>query len=394
MKTQSLFAAVTVLMLSVPVLAEPAAGNAPTPALPDGGVDVTLTYATNYVWRGADIYANYYKQKSEMYGTVNTPGAFQPSLTFKTPIDGLSFNIWGSFALSGRHDQDTDSRLQRGTGGANILTTGDVVKDVTASLTATPLPTTVAGYEKSACSANVGSATVAGTVVTAGSAAPNCAPGLYKEEVGLKRLDEIDFTLGYSADTKKGVVGMGIINYVNPGTVGKSAFGAITEVYVSYAFPFLRELAFTAYSGIDGVQEQYYLAQYKRALIENKTLKLEAAVGAGYKVKNNLQGWNDVTATIAATLGGFSLSANLAHRPDLRFFDSDTNTKLPMWIDGTSNNGDGLVEDPSKNQGLINEFVNGVLSTRLYPGTTTTYVPRSKLPRNIVWFTAGYSTSF
>ena len=393
MKKKNLLVAVTVSMLSLPIFAEPAA---PTPALPDGGVDLNLTFATNYVWRGADIYANNYKQKGEMYGSFNTPGAFQPSLTFKTAVDGLTFSIWGSFAMSGRHDRDIDTRYQRGPGASSILTTGDVVLDVNTSLAANALPTSIGGYETSACAANVGASTadLKTGVVTAGSAAPNCGPGFYKEEVGLKRLDEVDFTLAYSTETKKGVVGMGVINYVNPGTVGKAPFGAITEVYVSYAFPFFKDLAFTAFSGIDGVQEQYYQALYKKTIVENKTVKLEGSLGAGYKVKNGLQGWNDVTGALSVTVSGITIAVNVANRPDLRFFDGDTNTKLPMWADGTSGSGDGLVEDPSKSQGLFNDIVNATLTSALYPGTTTSYVPRSKLPHNIVWLTAGYTYSF
>lgn len=380
MKTKSLLASVTVLLLSMPLAAAPGEPSVepPAPAAPGGGIELGVTYATNYVWRGADIYANYWTQNNKMQGSFQTPGAIQPSITFSTPVEGLSFNIWGSFAQRGRSDVDTDGRIQRSPGGANIITTGVIANDVQSSLATTPLPTTIAGQDTATCSTQT---------------TPNCTPNLYKEQVGLKRVDEVDFTLAYERETKLGTMGMGLINYVNPGTQGKSAFGAITEVYVSYALPFFSDLKFTAYSGIDGVQEQYYNSAYSKNIDLSKTLTLDLALSAGYKVKEGLQGWNDVTGAIGLTFSGISVAFNVAHRPDLRFFDTDTNTNLPLWAEGGSTSGDGLVADPSKNQGLINEFVNGQLTNVLYGqhGSTTTYTARSKLPRNLYWVTVGYT---
>ncbi len=403
MNKKTTIAWVAVFLLSIPVFAEPDPKSAdpqpPAPALPDGGIDVTVAFVTNYVWRGDDIFFEKFQQDGKMYKSFQSPGAFQPSITFKTGVDGLTFNIWGSLATSGRQNVDSDGRIQRAPGGDSIMTTGDVA-DITTSLTANPLPTEIKDLERDTCSANTAAsmANLTTGVVTAGKAAPNCAPNTYKEKNGLKRWDEIDFTLGYSKETKKGTVGMGFISYTNPVTVN---FGQFTELYVSYAPPFLSELSFTAYSGITGIPYQYYMPKYAKNIDLTKSLQLNLAASAGYKVQSKMQGWNDVTGLLGVTFSGIAVSINAAYRPDMRFHEAfqgsgDTNTDLPVWINGGSTTRDGFVADPSKSQGLLNDAVNGQISQVLYGqhGSTLTYTPRAKLPSVIYWASIGYTTSF
>ncbi|HMU85247.1 MAG TPA: hypothetical protein PKC35_18020, partial [Leptospiraceae bacterium] len=77
------------LMAADPPAATPATPAAPAaPALPNGGVDVSLQLSSNYVFRGADMYQNKFVQDRQSYGKWNKAPSFQPSVTFKTPVDG------------------------------------------------------------------------------------------------------------------------------------------------------------------------------------------------------------------------------------------------------------------------------------------------------------------
>jgi len=69
-------------------------------------VDISLAISTNYIWRGYDLYVAKFDAKSKEHGALNIGPSFQPSLTFYTPVEGLSFNMWMAYALSARDDKD------------------------------------------------------------------------------------------------------------------------------------------------------------------------------------------------------------------------------------------------------------------------------------------------
>jgi len=335
------------------------------PALPAGGIEVDLTFASNYVFRGDDVYSDYAKQKGKSYGGNSGTWSFQPSITFSTPVKGLTFNIWGAFAMAGRADADTDQRLQSEPGGDNLAPNGNIV----GVYTALPVPTNAVELD----------AYVKGF------------PNFYKEKNGLGRKDEIDFTLDYSAETKKGNVSFGLINYVNPSTRGKDNFGAITEIYFKYALPFFTDLTFAVYSGIATDKYQYYNAGYKKEVKLSKAMKLTFGLGVGYMVVDELKGVKDVTASVKLGIGKFTLGFNLVNRPDLRFAEvwagEDSASQAPLWMYGASTLSDGLVADPSRNNGLLNDYVNAQIGNAL----GVAYTPRQKLPRNLYYVTIGYT---
>ncbi len=361
-------------LVSFPVFAQDDIDPAPAAdddALPEGSVDVDLAFVSNYVFRGTDFFTNRASQKGESYGAHTGAWAFQPSINFNTPVEGLYFNIWGSFAMEGRSDQDTDGLLQTGPSGDSIEPTEVWTNAAFPSLT-TPLD-------------DLGA-----------------FPGYYREENGLDRLDEVDMTIGYEADTTVGYMGFGIVNYMQPNTRAKSGF-ALTEIFVSYALPFLPDLSLTMYSETDS-SEQYYNLSYGSSFDIADGISLDYGVGVGYGVWENLKGVQDVTGSIGISAYGFYLAYNFAVRPNIAFHEQllgedSYGEAVPAWIDGESTYGDGLVADPSLNNGVLNAAVNGAIGNFLNAttmgtsGRTYSYTPRQKMPRTLWWLSVGYSFS-
>ncbi|HEX7928469.1 MAG TPA: hypothetical protein VF678_12820 [bacterium] len=98
-----LFATLALLLLiALPAFAE-------DKPLMDYGVDLV----TDYVSRGEDIYVRRFDKEQEKHTAVNMAPALQPSVTFFAP-NGLSLNLWGSFALSNRADDNAKGFLGLG----------------------------------------------------------------------------------------------------------------------------------------------------------------------------------------------------------------------------------------------------------------------------------------
>ncbi len=368
-------------LTSAPVFAED--------ELPDVNVDVGLNFVSNYIFRGADLHANRAVQKGESYGSHTGEWAFQPTITFNTP-SGLFFNIWGSFATAGRGDVDTDYRIQTAPGAASIGTADQIPGDAPTIVGA--LPTTLEDFIKQ--DAKVGGA----------------VPGFYKEANGLERADEIDLTIGYSTSTKEGNIGFGLIHYTGPNPETKSAFVQTTEVYLTYALPFLTDLTFAYYTDTEAFNDNnYYNVAYGSSLGLTDDLSLSYKVAAGYGVQDRLSGWQDVTGSIGISFSGFTVGFNYVVRPDTRFLEtvqgddaiSLTNFNAPAELIGKSNRADGLVADPARTNGPINAYINGeiqnAINRNLPAGLpvsyTYTYTPRQKLPRTLWFVNVGYSFS-
>ncbi len=72
------------------------------------GMDVYVNFASSYFFRGAHVHSaatkEYDKTKGEYKDDVAFPiaPAIQPGFTFYTPLKGLSFDVWSSFALTNR----------------------------------------------------------------------------------------------------------------------------------------------------------------------------------------------------------------------------------------------------------------------------------------------------
>ncbi len=65
-------------------------------------IDVAVDVASNYIWRGFDLYESKYAADESDPGAFLTVPSIMPSLTVYTPIEGLWLNVWGGFAATDR----------------------------------------------------------------------------------------------------------------------------------------------------------------------------------------------------------------------------------------------------------------------------------------------------
>lgn len=349
-------------------------------------IDVDATVVSNYVFRGLDIHQKKFDQDGEEISGFNMAPAFQPSINFNLD-NGMFFNIWTSFALTGREDTDTDGQYQFGPGGltaANILTPG---VDLAAPFRDAGTGCNTTG---SCTDAEVLAAVAGGTYV---------APGFYNENNGLRRFDEVDLTLGYEVEHKLGTMSGGIVAYVLPNPAnGVTGVDQFTEFFVGFAPAALPGLGITYYAEVNGDGGEgttYTYIDYGYDIELGGDMSLGLGVGAGYQVQNQLQGWRNVDAGVSLGMGGFSVGVTAVYRPNLAFFDTDSAGKnVPAWLANGSTKFDGQVADPSKTTGLANSYINSLISTSIDPTGGFTYTPRQKLPTVVYYVSLGYSTSF
>jgi len=363
----------------------------------NGSIDINLSVVSNYVWRGHDFYRNYAIQQGKSYGSSSGAWAFQPSITWSTPVDGLYVNLFSSIALQGRNDIDIDKRLQKEPGGSFIQNrislldpNFDFINDLTTELAADsdgdgiPDYYKISDYQK--------------------------APNFYKEPVGLKRSDELDITIGYEKETKNvGVIGFGILHYAYANSLSRgTSYG--TEVYITYAPPVLTSLKLGIYEDLE-IHTTYYQLSYSGEYELTKGLTSSYTISAGYYVMDNVQGVSDITLnyTISKSITDNSsvyIGLNAAYCPDLKIQeyywgsgDPITNevnkTRLPIDLNGESTIYDGKVADPSKTIGPVNEYINAQISNLITNqlGIPYTYTPRQSLPRYLWWLSFGYQTT-
>lgn len=351
--------------------------------LPKASVDITTGFVSNYVWRGADVFGPSLADQKGLYqdGKIQA-WAFQPDITFATPVEGLSFGIWGSFATNYRNDADSDQRIQQGPGGNSIEfnTALDIVRAI--DFTSMSQTTGAVSLHSPDCEATT-----------------NCLPGFYKEQNGLKRFDEIDFTLDYTRETNVGTMSFGIIYYSLPNITAKG--DSVEEVYVGYSLPNLSELSLTAYTDVTSgsASNNYISLAYENSYKVAEDFEITYGASAGYGIKSNLQGVQDVNASVGIESKGFFATVNVTHRPDSRFFDEDQGVggdSLPLYLAGQSTRSDGLITDKSKTVGtsnvLVNQQIQNAIDLGIGPGVYT-YTPRQKIPSEIYWVSFGYTLS-
>lgn len=343
-------------------------------------IDVDAVFASNYVFRGVDVHSNKFVQDGKSYSSFNNAPAFQPSLTFNF-AEGWSLNIWGSFALTGRNDVDTDELLQQGAGD-------------TSSTIAT-------GYAAGLTSGNLDLVTLLGSY-TVGAATirdPSTAPGFYKEQNGLKRSDEVDITLSYETSSRIGTLTGGIISYNYTNQVQQTASNI--EMFAGFSPAALPDLSFTTYvdvatPGASG--STYNYLSYSIGVDLGESASLEIAPGVAYATDTSLkiQGWKNADLPITLSFGDFFVGVTGVYRIDTRFYEGDSSTSDAVAILGETSNGDGLVADPAKTNGIANADVNSLVASAIGnpTGLGYTYTPTQKLPKFVYYYTVGYSTSF
>jgi len=379
---------------------------------PSSSITIDNTFASGYVWRGADQYPEYARQKGKKQGAHTGALSYQPSITFNPPSSGLSFNIWGNFAMQGREDRDMDKVLQTSPGGADIWASR-YSSDIDASFRhydrdSSGNPNgTMDLYDAAIHEArvNVDTLGLAGkcTALSENGDCPGLGlPGLYKEQVGTKRKDEIDLTLSYSFDTKQGSYSFGLIRYLHPGPFNQENF-FLDELFVSYAPTVLPDISVTAWAANSG---WLYTLAYAPSIAlsgDEDGPSLGIKVATTYRVTTRRQGHSHSDVGLTFSSSGFTAGAFATQRHGCQFFDGDLNTDLPLWVEGGSSNRDCMVQDFSQTDGLLNSWKNNVIQNEVRKGLGSalgegnfiaknyTYTPRQKLPPMLYWFTLGYT---
>jgi len=393
MKKINLWCLTITLAFSLPLIAEEKKEEVKSAeaALPIGSFTVDNQIVSDYVFRGADIQQNYFVQENKKFGAWNKSFAYQPSLTWNTPVVGLSVNLWGSFALTHRADRDVDSAIQSGPGASDIIA-GNCA---------------ASGCDVAAINSTVGTAGVApltsglaGNLNTDGSLK---LPGQYREQNGLKRVDELDVTIDYTSVTSIGKITTGFIHYSLANPVARPAQFAganyySTEIYVGCAFPQIPQILFKLNSDIVN-SFQYWSAAYSDTKAISESVNLVYGISAGYNTRNNIQGWQDVTGKLGVAIGGFTAGFNFAYRPNLKIMENvtasgDPNTKVALALNGGSTMYDGMVADPSQTNDLAHRIFNNAVGARVSAGGIPyTYTPRQKMPAVLYWINFGYAIS-
>lgn len=396
-KKYSLFLAL-LSVLSVPAFAQ-VPGEAPVEEESEGpglSVDITGEVVSNYVWRGYDVFSSYADQKGVKQGSNTGAWAFQPDVTISFPVEGLFLDIWGSFALQGREDVDSDGLFQYSPGGSDILiSSGALTKnglDANAvSLIQADMETQMAAMNSNGIDAYFSEYAYKGGT-----------PGNYKEENGLKRVDEVDFVIGYGAESSLGYFETGLLYYMYPNMTG-GASGADKEVYVTWGLPVLEGASLSAYFNVDDGStgsEQYYQAAYEKGIELADDMTLDLGVNTAYKVSAGKQGWSDAGASVGVSMGGFSIGLNVVRRLDRKWFDDDAAPgALPVYLEGGSTNTDGLIADPSRtgqlDQLVAAEITNEVNTALAAAGSpfAYTYTYRQEVPLTLYYLSASYTVT-
>ncbi len=316
------------------LLAEEAGAAAATPA-----TDLRVDLVSNVLWRGYDVHANRAKQRSRSYGFSTGETAVQPSFTFYFPEAALRFNAFGSFALNGRNDVDEDHLLQSAP--------ADPAREL-------PRP-----------------------------------EGFYAEPNGLARADALHFTLAWQRPAEIGDISAGLISHINPNLRTKDSSGdPQEEIFFSFAPSVLRALSASVWVNLNN-SDLYARLAYARSIDTGvAAIRFEYEISGAYGVQDFLQGWQDAGLRLGFSRGGLSISATLAYRPQLAFFDEDATRELggAYWLSGASSRGDGRVADPARTNGPWNRALNQELSRALGAGAGPSgyvYQPRQKLPRTL-----------
>ncbi|HMU82099.1 MAG TPA: hypothetical protein PKE49_14500 [Leptospiraceae bacterium] len=372
---------------------------APAPdAIPDGAVDVQLKFTSNFLDRGEDRGRNRSVQRGKAYNSKEDPWFFQPSAKIKVPGSGLYFNAAGSFALSNRNDKDVDQKLEDGPTGEQTLLTDSV----------NPLVNTA---RLPASTYIVDQLTMLPTWPTTPIHSLSVYK-MYKDANGLKRGDQIDLSFGHQSETKLGNFDFGINASTRTDPKGKSnPFGdgganyQKTEMYVTYAPPFLTELSFTILADVVN-SDQYMKLAYTKEFEIKENLKADVSAGLGYMSlgtsgqSDSFHGLADSPFGAGISWNGFRFGLEATYRHSYDIYDSqvdgDPRTSRALYIDGGSTAGDGLVTDPSRTKGFGNQLVNSLITSRVRAmtnNTSYTYTPRQKVPRWLYAVNVSYSTS-
>ena len=322
---------------------------------------------TKASFRGIDLHTLLTPRNDKSWNGKEVNPVYHPALVILPPVSGLELTMLGLFAINNRSDRDFDRRWQTAPAGANLI--------VDSLVSGTAIPTFTLGVDSVATISQV---------------------GFHKENNGLQRLDLGLIGISYTQRTDYGRFKYGAheVALLNP--ADKAAFPSFVEFYAEYSPWFLEELALAAYFETF-THSQYYTLTYENALEITKSFQLKGKLLAAYNVQNTKTGLAHIDGRIGAHYGGFGFGVNASYRYDVRFFDLDVNSHGPQWLDGLSTNGDGLVADPARSGGFLNDYLNAHIQNFLKTtGANANYVytPRQKMPRVLYWLDLSYTMIF
>ena len=349
--------------------------------LPAVGIEIGNFIVSNLVFRGGDIFTIYADQTKQSYGSTTGAWSYEPYILYTTPVKGLSFVMWTNYTLQGREDVDTDGRFQTTPGGDNIF--------------ASDLKTLLAGGTPNLLSTYNTSVAGIGNANTVLSTNPGGEPKQYKEKNGMKRADEVDLEIKYSATGKPGTVFFGLHYYLFPSKLDAIKSASATEVFFGYGLPgAFSDVSATVWIRTDN-SNTYAQVTYAPKIKLTKLISLNLSANVGYGIQPDIQGIQDVTGSIGLSAGGFSIAFNAAYRPTLAFFDTDTNNRYAWsWLNGGSDGYDGYVADPAQ-QGLEADIMKALIEQTVtnLGNANYSYTARQKLPRMLYWVSLGYTIS-
>ena len=238
----------------------------------DASVELELALVSNYVWRGENLFDENLSNREKETALGKASAPAFQPSITFYPGENLYFNIWSSFAITARSDKDLDE-------------SGVIGED---------------------------------------------------ERNSLRRLDEIDYAMGYEKESRIGIVGFGIVTYSYPYHRNKEI--STTEIFFNYSpgdllsnVPYtadaLSNLYLNIYSGLREFND-YYQIGYSQDFSIIRDIELSFDIAAGYQItsdgqEEHISAWKDLTASVIANIYGVDIGLNVAQRIHPDFYDGD-----------------------------------------------------------------------
>ena len=242
-------------------------------------LELELAIVSNYVFRGYDIHEAIYNRADQDPSPFNNAWSIQPSVTYYTPLPGLYFNLWMSYAL---HDR---SFL-----GDPLLSANDEI-DYTIA------------YEGENKIGTVGFGFLIYTYVGLDGASADPEIFFSWSPPGPDWVSAFYFTTAASFGRAPDV---GIV----------LEDGDIQSVLVSQEYTYFQLGYAYGYSFL------------------NDNMEIYGDLGVGFVVSHSTQdeGINDITFGVGTTIYGADFSFNLSYRPDQELIDQDYDEDIPVII--------------------------------------------------------------
>lgn len=400
-------------------------------------IDITHEIVSDFIWRGLSFsgeMAN--RRRNDSYASTTFVPSYQPTININTPFKGFMIQFWGNFQLTERNDRNNDGRLQLFPGGPGPSYPGQ----------GNPFIAPNPDLLNQSCVYDTQNNLLSGNYTT-GPTCGGLVPKPYKEQNGMKRADGLFYAFYYTFEKSswgKFTVGTWFYNtfhknsaYVSTPLGGYNSLAAqgvsssnntsnqVTrlawqEYYIFWQLPEFSFLPFISYltptisfytqisaENASLAAGKNYLSLYlSHEYFKEDFFRITPAVNIGYEMSNNIvdnrYGIQDITSSLTFYFGKFFIKGNHVYRPNLYMYDTDN------YYGATGgyinrNTKDGLIVDPSKVNGPLNQFLlDQIASSPLIPdagdGSLRQLIRESyllqKIPAHLFWFSIGFSHNF